>query len=244
MNKTNKILLSFFLILMSGLGFSQSVPSYVPTNGLVGWWGFNGNAQDNSGNGNHGTVNGGTTLSSDRFGAINGSYFLDGGDCDFARGIVLPTIINNTSDFSISFWAISLTNKSNQTLFVSTPHNYLGIGYNHPFSPGNINSLIGDGVTWVIGGWGTSNFWNPTNMGDWNNITVVKSSNTYYYYQNGALMRTQTFSSGLNTGSFSLNFGTINFHGGGWCYENFSGKLDDIGIWNRALTQQEITNLY
>jgi hypothetical protein len=38
--------------------YSQSVSSYVPTNGLVGWWGFNGNAQDGSGNGNHGTVNG------------------------------------------------------------------------------------------------------------------------------------------------------------------------------------------
>ncbi|MFM8976794.1 MAG: LamG-like jellyroll fold domain-containing protein [Bacteroidota bacterium] len=23
---------------------------------------------------------------------------------------------------------------------------------------------------------------------------------------------------------------------------NWNGKLDDIGIWNRALTQQEITN--
>jgi hypothetical protein len=33
------------------------VPSYVPTNGLVGWWPFNGNANDESGNGNNGTVN-------------------------------------------------------------------------------------------------------------------------------------------------------------------------------------------
>ena len=73
MNKTYKILLSFFLILMSGMGFSQSVPSYVPTNGLVGWWGFNGNAQDGSGNGNHGTVNG-ATLTTDRFGNQNGAY--------------------------------------------------------------------------------------------------------------------------------------------------------------------------
>jgi hypothetical protein len=34
---------------------------------LVGWWGFNGNAQDGSGNGNHGTVNG-ATLTTDRLG--------------------------------------------------------------------------------------------------------------------------------------------------------------------------------
>ena len=29
------------------------VPNYVPTNGLVGWWPFNGNANDESGNGNN-----------------------------------------------------------------------------------------------------------------------------------------------------------------------------------------------
>jgi hypothetical protein len=36
---------------------AQNVPNYVPTNGLVGWWPFNGNANDESGNGNHFTPN-------------------------------------------------------------------------------------------------------------------------------------------------------------------------------------------
>ena len=39
---------------------AAQVPSYVPANGLVGWWPFNGNANDESGNGNNGTVNGAT----------------------------------------------------------------------------------------------------------------------------------------------------------------------------------------
>jgi len=34
----------------------SQVPIYVPKNGLVGWWGFNGNANDESGNGNHGVM--------------------------------------------------------------------------------------------------------------------------------------------------------------------------------------------
>ena len=71
MMKTYKILLPFFLILISGMGFSQSVPSYVPANGLVGWWGFNGNAQDGSGNGNHGTVNHGLSYTADRLSVNN-----------------------------------------------------------------------------------------------------------------------------------------------------------------------------
>src|SRR5664280_1057369 len=39
--------------------------------GLVGYWPFNGNANDLSGNGNNGTVYGGATLTSDRFGNAN-----------------------------------------------------------------------------------------------------------------------------------------------------------------------------
>ena len=53
------------------------VPNYVPTNGLVGWWPFNGNANDESGNGNNGTVNG-ATLANDRFGNPSQALNLSG----------------------------------------------------------------------------------------------------------------------------------------------------------------------
>ena len=43
------------------------LPDYVPSNGLLGWWPFSGNADDESGNGRHGTVNG-ATLTADRNG--------------------------------------------------------------------------------------------------------------------------------------------------------------------------------
>jgi len=65
-----------FTALFTSNVFSQ-VPNYVPTNGLVGWWPFNGNANDESGNGNNGIVNG-ATLASDRFGNANMAYSFDG----------------------------------------------------------------------------------------------------------------------------------------------------------------------
>lgn len=43
------------------------VPSYVSTNGLVGWWPFTGNANDQSVNSNNGVLSG-PTLTTDRFG--------------------------------------------------------------------------------------------------------------------------------------------------------------------------------
>ena len=52
--------------------FSQ-IPSYVPTDGLVGYYPFNGNANDESGNGNNGTVIG-ATLTTDRTQNSNSCY--------------------------------------------------------------------------------------------------------------------------------------------------------------------------
>ena len=61
-----RILLPFLLILMGSMNAnSQTLPSYLPADGLVGWWPFNGNANDESGNGNDATVNG-AALTADR----------------------------------------------------------------------------------------------------------------------------------------------------------------------------------
>jgi hypothetical protein len=68
--KLSVILLSFVFHSLSSIA---QVPSYVPTSGLVGWWPFNGNANDESGNGNNGTVNG-ATLTTDRFGNEGSAY--------------------------------------------------------------------------------------------------------------------------------------------------------------------------
>ena len=52
-----KLLFLFFTITMSVCTYAQ-VPSYFPTNGLVGYWPFIGVANDETGNGNNGVVTG------------------------------------------------------------------------------------------------------------------------------------------------------------------------------------------
>ena len=71
-----------------------------PTNGLVAYYPFNGNANDESGNSNHGTVYG-PILTSDRFGATNQAYDFDGNNDYIVSNSVLP--IGN-SIRSISVW--------------------------------------------------------------------------------------------------------------------------------------------
>ncbi len=72
-----KKILFFVLAFYVGTTAFSQIPNYVPSNGLVGWWPFNGNANDESGNGNQGTVNG-ATLTVDRFGIANQAYGFDG----------------------------------------------------------------------------------------------------------------------------------------------------------------------
>ncbi len=80
------------LISLCFIAFSSSaqIPSYVPTNGLVGWWPFNGNANDESGNGNNGNVNG-ATLTTDRFGVANKAYSFDGMNNPSPNAYRVPT---------------------------------------------------------------------------------------------------------------------------------------------------------
>jgi hypothetical protein len=65
-----KKITTIILAVLFTANLMAQVPNYLPTNGLVGWWPFNGNANDESGNGNNGTENG-ATLTTDRFAIKN-----------------------------------------------------------------------------------------------------------------------------------------------------------------------------
>jgi hypothetical protein len=209
------------------------VPSYVPTNGLVGYWPFNGNANDESGNGNNGTVNG-ATLTTDRFGNANKAYSFNG--------------VNNS---------ISSTNNNipNQTISVSVwVFQFSSFGDIEFICLGNQNStkwgtIASNNNLYFNNGRGCSgnggNILNTTQIliGEWIHFVYVSSGvgGISQIYKNGILVGQNTNS--ISVGSCStqnLYFGVDIFSSP----EYINGKLDDIGIWNRALTQQEITALY
>ncbi|MEY4865827.1 MAG: hypothetical protein RLY64_81, partial [Bacteroidota bacterium] len=125
-------------LLCFGLLAQAQIPSYVPTNGLVGWWPFNGNANDESGNGNHGTVNG-ATLAADRFGNSGKAYLFDGVD-DYIQS---NNNLTGQSSLSINVWVKLSNDHSGQFVHVgedrtSGPCNGLGFGYggNSTYSQG------------------------------------------------------------------------------------------------------------
>lgn len=74
-----KLKLLFLLLLVSFSSFAQYVvvPNYVAKNGLIAYYPFNGNANDESGNQNHAKVNG-ATLTTDKDNNLNSAYSFDG----------------------------------------------------------------------------------------------------------------------------------------------------------------------
>ena len=222
------ILLSTLFALITTLGFSQA-PSYVPANGLVGWWPFNGNANDESGNGNNGTVSG-ATLTADRNGVANQAYSFDGND--LIQITNWDEVIGN-SPFSINFWVKSQPYIGWIIAF--------GISQNgQGFSCGNYH-------------WGSNQFgaqiWRydyisgtQTNLPDngWNLMSITYVSNTLKTYKNGSIVHTQN----VNYVAPNISTGVLNFGQQLDFSEFFNGDLDDIGFWNRALTDCEIQNLY
>jgi hypothetical protein len=227
-----KIIL-FFITTTITLGIAtfshaQTLPSYLPTDGLVGWWPFNGNANDESGNENNGTVNG-ATLTTDRFGNVGKAYSFDGVNDDIV--IMNSNSLNLNTQLSISVWfaidtstisapVLHLIMKGNQNYSIKT-----AIPNRFSFGKQSIQDIV---IT-------------PSNsytVGQWINYTVIFNFPNAEIYLNGLLSNTGSATNLFSTNSDNLTIGS-------YLSQLFSKtRIDDIGIWNRALTQEEITALY
>jgi hypothetical protein len=229
--KNKLFLLAMGFALTTQMVMAQ-VPSYVPTNGLVGYWPFNGNANDESGNGNNGIITG-ATLSNDRFG-INGKAFDFNG---INNKITIPSssqFVN--SDLSISLWINlnSVDASGRQFLVVGSNSNAI---WSCAYRPSYYQFIKNQGCGTVNAIESTS----QTTINQWIHLCYVINSTTIKIYKNGSLLSTNaSIPLGNSCNNFALNMGFDIFG----TPEYLNGKLDDVGIWNRALTQDEITSLY
>lgn len=238
-----KIFLFFVLTTASSLLTAQNIPSYVPSNGLIGWWPFNGNANDESGNGNNGIVNG-ATLIEDRDSNSNSAYYFDGNDN--INVPYFPELNFGQGSFTLSLWGYRSGNSTFQHLltrgvFTTSPysqktyvlryHNNSIVGYHSDQNNNNFNV--------------NANLSNPQ---DWHQFVLVYDSAqaSCAIYIDGALSNTiaQTNNNNLdNTGDmyFGCEHPSISLPSGP-CF--LTGAIDDIGIWNRALNSSEIHDLF
>jgi hypothetical protein len=210
------------------------VPNYVPTNGLVGWWPFNGNANDESGNGNNGTVTG-ATLTTDRFLNSNAAY-----TCSAITDKIslFSGFTNLTNNRTISLWFNSNPTSQEQKILSYRPS---CLGGSENFFEFNLLANTNT-IQYYHGNGGilTANY----NSNAWNNVILTINNSSANLYINGILAGNIPSVAAMNqSGIFGLS--AVNT-----CISNFglnkqfTGTADDIGLWNRALTLQEITDLY
>ncbi|MFM7328180.1 MAG: hypothetical protein ACKO3B_05545, partial [Bacteroidota bacterium] len=100
-NISMRYILLFLFLYSFHKASAQQIPPYIPTEALVGWWPFNGNAKDESGNGSDGVVSG-ATLATDRFGLSNACYSFRTEQDDKITGN-LQAPLSNTHTYA--FWA-------------------------------------------------------------------------------------------------------------------------------------------
>jgi hypothetical protein len=227
----------------------DSIPSWL-TNGLVGYWPFNGNANDESGNGNDGTVYG-ATLTIDRFGSDNKAYSFNGSYTYIDCG-QMSNLGNYPNSLTENAWILAAINQSNYCKMPliskrQTGNNgwaTLGAGGNGTRGvPWNNQAYFFVNAPNYIDGITNALFSNSlTNDNVWHMLTGVKSGYDYKIYFDG-ILQDSTTDIYPNLGSTdNMLFGHESIWGFS-CEQWYNGKLDDVRIYNRALSQSEITYL-
>lgn len=203
--------------------------------GMVGYYPFNGNVQDASGENRHGVLNG-ALYTKDRFGKSNAALSFDGIDDQ----VTLQYNYLGYQELTISAW-INVKDLANagQTIlngggpfFVLSQQSNVGFGINTSTTEGGTST----GQLLILSNLPN----NPKNT--WAHILVKFKSGDSKYYLNGQIVGTNTQAYNFISYSGVLRIGIQNSFG--TLANPFKGEIDDLRIYNRALSDAEVVALY
>ncbi|WP_243347464.1 LamG-like jellyroll fold domain-containing protein [Parabacteroides sp. FAFU027] len=224
------------ILLCSLLFVTMATMAQMPIKGLIGCWSFNGNANDESNSNVNGTVYG-ATLVKDRFGNPNRAYSFDGVNDYIWIGYGLrPSII------SVSFWFISNSKTSTMSMIRDRLNGY-GFVMNATSSDGDVP--FHNFCFYGTGGSCSNLVQTKCNDSIWHHGAMTYDGYTLNTYLDNNLVATST-GTGYNALYFpyqysnGLAFGRDGDSDGHY----FKGALDDIRIYNRALSKTEVEALY
>ena len=230
--------------------FEEEITLPIPTESLIAYYPFNGNANDESGHGNHGTLQGDIPqLTTDRFGNANSAYMFGGYNNQGWVYVPNSSSLQLDNAMSMSFW-MNLSGYDGMDGWgsYSTNANFAIIckeGDRNGFSTCvnkhedgrlNINSWNNNGSYGI-------NTYQDYTLGEWMHCVVTIEDNLSKIYINGVLQQDSI----KNQVDFS-NANNCNMYIGimraGNMWYPFNGKIDDIALYNRALTPMEVNQLY
>ena len=234
----------FFTLLLAAscLTATSQVPDYVPTEGLVAWYALDGDAADVGPDQLDG-LNVGAIAAQNRYGQASAAMYFDGQSV-----IELPSV-NFPNGLTVSLWVkedqvtgvrgfLSKYDGDNgasgntiERTFNLYRHNE-GRGLKYYMAASSTGTAYTDVPSAVVG------------TTEWVHLVAMFGGETLQLFVNGEF--DSSHSSGFTGSYFQSNVPLI--VGGSYPIvddaNKLRGVLDDLGIWNRALTIEEIQGLY
>lgn len=203
------------------------------TNGLVGWWKFNGNANDSAGSAN-GTVYG-ASLTQGQNSQSDSAYAFDGID-DY---IEVDPVLNSGNALTISAWARGLAGPSAAS----------GIAY---IIHRGVDTTQGTSLFWLgansvdeydgdVSGYSSADTGVSGGPSAWHLVTMTYDGTTRIVYVDGVSTMSEPRAMTNSLSGTRVGIGGTAFNGS---YRPFQGDIDDVRIYNRPLSQQEVEILY
>jgi len=243
--RTKVILSTLAVLFLVEILCVMPVRSQLP-NGIVAYWEFDEGsgtiASDSSGNGNTGTLMNGPQWVS---GVKETALYFDGLN-DRVMVPDSPTLKASGNAIAVELWfkpivtfdfntpALEIIDKGNEYGF------YLNIG--HWWDPdvsGKIGfklPVVSEGMAWHCVKT-TTDQWNAET---WYHLTGTYDGTNMKIYVNGLLQNSEPLSGDLHSESYSLGIGAF----GEWGGYQFHGVIDEVAIYNIALTQEEVQQHY
>jgi len=214
------ILLACFIL---ALGLAQGASAADPS--LIGWYQLEGDGTDSSNYGNHGTVYGNPAWVNS-VGGYGQAIMLDGLDDYVSIG---RNLLNDLPAFTLAAW-VNVQGTTTGRVGLFGQNDAVEFGFQ-----------AGDLHCWTPGGGEARTAWTEQND-EWHHVAAVGSGNNIVLYLDGQAI----FTGGGSTANYGTSTFPVNIGGGGvWDASGnwFTGLIDDVHIYNRALSAAEIQPL-
>lgn len=216
--------------------------------GLVGYYPFNGNANDESEYDHHGSVFG-ATLTTDRKGNANSAYYFDGVNDYISIADNDPMDFATTQDFTVSVWAYVRSPQADPTGGIfDIIRKWNGQNANgYPYSISYLNQASTQPNKFIIVRYdgqicqNIPTMYSPTvSTEGWYHIVMIKAgSRMKFYLDNQLVADIEDTTSCTTSNDIHITIGTR-----GQLIRFFTGKIDDIRFYNRAISSAEIGILF
>lgn len=223
-------------------GSSTSFPADGIKNGLIAYYPFTGNANDESGNKNHGIKEGGVSLTSDRYNKANQAYqFKDAAYIKVPNSSSLK--LNNAFTYSVWVKMISTSGYDGYGSLTTTGNAHTILSKDCDASTFSSSVSVNQDGTFNYGGgrW-YNDFHTPIafKTSQWTHLSLVYDGQRIKLYVNGNSAGSKEATIDFaETNASDLYLGYM-----GCFYYFFNGALDDFRLYNRALSDAEMKKIF